>query len=55
MSSYQKKKDKKNAPGPGYRTSDHFKGSKFSSGGNKAGHSQIKNSPVQSVKTQHKG
>lgn len=55
MSTYQKKKDKPNAPGPNYRTSDHFKGSKFSSGGNKASQSQIKNNPAQKNKTQHKG
>ena len=55
MKSYQKKKDKPNSPGPGYRTSDHFKGSRFSGGGNKTNQAQLKANPVQISKTQHKG
>ena len=53
-----KSKSSPNATGPGYRTSDHFKGSVFSGGGSKfsAGKQAPKArfNPAQ-FKTQHKG
>jgi hypothetical protein len=54
-----KSKSKPNATGPGYRTSDHFKGSVFSGGGskfsgNKPATPGLKFNPAQ-FKTQHKG
>jgi len=56
---YIKGKSQPNAAGPGYRTSDHFKGSVFSAGGSKFSGNKINNptpkfNPAQ-FKTQHKG
>lgn len=54
-----KSKSAPNAAGPGYRTSDHFKGSVFSGGGSKFSQNRfqtptVKFNPAQ-FKTQHKG
>lgn len=54
-----KSKSQPNAAGPGFRTSDHFKGSVFSSGGSRFSGGffnkpNIKFNPAQ-FKTQHKG
>ena len=54
-----KSKSAPNATGPGYRTSDHFKGSVFGGGGSKFSGGNIskpnvKFNPAQ-FKTQHKG
>ncbi|KKQ24291.1 MAG: hypothetical protein US39_C0017G0002 [Microgenomates group bacterium GW2011_GWC1_37_12b] len=68
MKSYIKSKSAPNAAGPGFRTSDHFKGSlprrqagifsgggsKFSGGNVNSKPPQIKFNPAQ-FKTQHKG
>lgn len=61
MKSYIKSKLEPNAAGPGFRTSDHFKGSVYSGGGSKFGKGnvvtkppQVKFNPAQ-FKTQHKG
>ena len=61
MKSYIKSKSAPNATGPGFRTSDHFKGSIFSGGGSRFGKGnanskppQVKFNPAQ-FKTQHKG
>ncbi len=65
MASYQKSKSEPNATGPGFRTSDHYKGSVFSGGGSKFSgnrgnfqNQKLNNSsfnPSQFKKTQHKG
>lgn len=54
-----KSKSHPNTTGPGYRTSDHFKGSIFSGGGSKFSGGKlsvprVKFNPAQ-FKTQHKG
>lgn len=54
-----KAKSQPNATGPGYRTSDHFKGSVFAGGGSKFSGGNfnkpnVKFNPAQ-FKTQHKG
>jgi len=58
---FVKGKSAPNATGPGFRTSDHFRGSKFSGGGSRFGKGnmnakppQVKFNPAQ-FKTQHKG
>ena len=55
---YIKSKSAPNAAGPGFRTSDHFKGSVFSGGGSKFSGSKqapkVRFNPAQ-FKTQHKG
>ena len=52
---FSKSKDGKNQAGPGFRTSDHFKGSIFSGGKSKfSPGNQPKFNPAQ-FKTQHKG
>lgn len=54
-----KSKSEPNATGPGYRTSDHFKGSVFSGEGSKFSESKFKKPNVKfnpsQFKTQHKG
>jgi len=52
MKSFIKKKEGPNQAGPGYRTPDHFKGSRFSGG--KTTNLPMKFNPAQ-FKTQHKG
>lgn len=52
MKSYIKGKAGTNQAGPGYRTPDHFRGSRFSGG--KTASPQLKFNPAQ-FKTQHKG
>ena len=57
MKKYIKSKSTPNATGPGFRTSDHFKGSIFSGGGGKfekGSVNQAKFNPSQ-FRTQHKG
>ena len=61
MKSYIKSKSAPNAAGPGFRTSDHFRGSKFSGGGSKFSGGNVNSKPPQikfnpaQFKTQHKG
>lgn len=52
MKSYIKSKTGANQAGPGFRTSDHFRGSRFSGG--KSPSPRLKFNPAQ-FKTQHKG
>ena len=52
MGKYQKGKDTKNAPGPGFRTPSFIKGKIYA--GKKPTQPQIKFNPAQ-FKTQHKG
>jgi hypothetical protein len=54
MKSFIKGKSGKNQSGPGFRTSDHFKGGVFSGGKSKFSTPQMKFNPAQ-FKTQHKG
>lgn len=60
MKSFIKGKSAPNAAGPGFRTSDHFKGSlfgggsRFGKGNANAKQPQVKFNPAQ-FKTQHKG
>ena len=55
MKSFSKSKTGPNQAGPGFRTSDHFKGSVFSGGKSRFGTPpRVKFNPSQ-FKTQHKG
>ena len=54
MKTFSKSKSGPNQAGPGFRTSDHFKGSVFSGGKSRYGTPKMKFNPAQ-FKTQHKG
>jgi len=55
MNKFIKSKASKNATGPGFRTSDHFKGSIFGGGKSKPNAPKVVFNPSAYRSTQHKG